>query len=103
MTECEQLLQDRTRDREFALGRLVRIRVRAERDRRDRIAGLAELAIERRRRVRLRVQLRLEVEARRKIEVRVRRSREAVDAAMPYAKWFCFSLGIFFARSPCST
>ena len=75
-------LEDRARDAVAALDRLVRIRVRAEIDRRADIARFAELLAQKLGRIRLREQLRLEIDACREIQIPVRRPRVAVDAAV---------------------
>ena len=66
----------------FALDRLIRIGVGADRDHARRIIRRRDLALEQFRRVRLDEQLRLEIEPGREAHVRVGRAREAVDAAV---------------------
>ncbi len=77
-----QHLDDAARDLPLALDRLVRIRVRAERDRVAHVARLRELGAQQLGGVGLGEELRLEIEARRQVEIRVRRPRVAVDAAV---------------------
>ena len=66
----------------FALDRLIRIGVGADRDHARRIVRRRELALEQFRRVRLHEQLRLEIEPGREPHIGVGRAREAVDAAV---------------------
>jgi hypothetical protein len=79
---CGEHREDRARDAERALGRLVRIGVRAERDRARTIGGRSELQAQQRRRVRLGEDARFEVEPGRQTEVCVRRAGVAVHAAV---------------------
>lgn len=70
------------RDQPFALDRLIRVRIHAERDRLGHVARLREFAREQLRGIHLRVDPALEIEPRRQPEIAVRRPREAVNAAV---------------------
>ncbi len=72
----------RARDLPFALDRLVRIGVGAERDRVAAVTGFRQLRAQQRRGIGLGEELRLEIEAGREIEIGVRRPRVAIDAAV---------------------
>ena len=69
-------------DAAFALDRLVRIGVGADRDGPRLIAGLGDLFFQEFRRIGLGEELGFEIEARRQADIAVRRPRETVDAAM---------------------
>ena len=73
---------DLARDLPFALDRLVRIGVGAERNRLAAVAGPRKLPAQKERRIRLGEQPRLEVQSRRQIEVRVARPGIAIHAAV---------------------
>jgi hypothetical protein len=74
MPVLRQHLDDAARDAILALDRLIRIGVRADRDRLAAITRRCELALQQLRRVLLVEELRLEIEARREIHVGVRRT-----------------------------
>src|SRR5690606_7022597 len=67
---------------QFALDRLIGIRIRAEHDRARTVAWFAKLLLEQRGGIALVEQPRLEIEAGRQIDVRVARTRVAIDAAV---------------------
>ena len=82
MAEIAQHFEDRARDAEPALGRLIGVGVAAERDRPAGVALLAQLGREQRRRLRLVEDAGLEIEAGRQAEIGVARPRIAIDAAV---------------------
>ena len=82
VAELAQHLEDRARDAEPALGRLIRVGVAAERDRPAGVALLAQLVAQQRRRLRLVEDAGLEIEARRQAEIGMARPRVAIDAAV---------------------
>ncbi len=77
-----QHLEQRARDLQLALDRLVGVGIDADCNRPTAVTGLAQLVIQQRRRVRLAEQPGLEIEAGRQAEISVRRPGEAVDAAV---------------------
>ncbi len=82
MPALAQHFEDRACHLPLPLDGLVRIRVRAERDRVAGVPRLRELPAQEQRGIRLGEELRLEIEARGEIEIGVGRARVAVDAAM---------------------
>jgi len=82
MAGFEQDFEDRARDAQPALHRLVWVGVRAEHDRPAAVRGPRELGAQQRGGVGLVRQLRLEIETRREAEVRVARARVTIDAAV---------------------
>ena len=82
MAAFGQQLQNRARDFEFALDRLIGIGVDAERDRADAMAGLSQFGAQNLDSVGFGVDFRFEIDARRQAQIRVRRAREAIHAAV---------------------
>ena len=77
-----QYLQNLARDAQFALDRLVRIGIAAQRNRADPVARVAQFLFQQPRRLRLGDQTCLEIEARRQAEVGMARARITVDTAV---------------------
>ena len=82
MAEALQHLEQRTRDCEPALHRLISVGVDPERDRAAAVARFTQGCLEQRRGVGFAEQAGFEIEARRQAEIGMRRARETVDAAM---------------------
>src|SRR3954454_20212701 len=82
MAEPVQHLEHRPRQAHRPLDRLIRIRIRAERQRARLIPWLRQLALEQRRHVRLEYDLGLELQTRRVAEIGVARPRITIDAAV---------------------